>query len=344
MNKTFPMLDAGTAAQEVAIVRALAESGDTKEHGLGYISPAKAELTKESHREDVRHQGGRARRGNVQQRFPAQAVGRGRHLLARAQMGGDAVTLCACFRHGAPAPCGLAGRNLDLGYSQLAAAFAAAHRGCHVGMAIRPDLDDIAVTLIETLIGFAVAMLVAIPIAALLVSSNLLWRAFYPVLAGVQSVPKNAIAPLLILWFGTGQLSKAIIAFLISFFPIVINAVSGMTLVDADAHDMMKTLRASRWQVFWYFRLPNALPFIFAAAKVSITLALVGAVIGEFVGADSGLGYVILISSSQLHTDVAFVAIVLLAAIGMALFSLVGLVERLAMPWLTPEPQQHVLV
>jgi NitT/TauT family transport system permease protein len=205
-------------------------------------------------------------------------------------------------------------------------------------------IHDIAVTLIETLIGFAVAMLVAIPIAALLVSSNLLWRAFYPVLAGVQSVPKNAIAPLLILWFGTGQLSKAIIAFLISFFPIVINAVSGMTLVDADAHDLMKTLRASRWQVFWYFRLPNALPFIFAAAKVSITLALVGAVIGEFVGADSGLGYVILISSSQLHTDVAFVAIVLLAAIGMALFSLVGLVDRLAMPWLTPEPQQHVLV
>src|SRR3954452_21057420 len=84
-------------------------------------------------------------------------------------------------------------------------------------------IHDIAVTLIETLIGFAVAMLVAIPIAALLVSSNLLWRAFYPVLAGVQSVPKNAIAPLLILWFGTGQLSKAIIAFLISFFPIVIN-------------------------------------------------------------------------------------------------------------------------
>jgi NitT/TauT family transport system permease protein len=94
--------------------------------------------------------------------------------------------------------------------------------------------------------------------------------------------------------------------------------------------------------LFWYFRLPNALPFIFAASKVSITLALVGAVIGEFVGADSGLGYVILISSSQLHTDVAFVAIVLLALIGMGLFSLVGMVERIAMPWLTTEPEQPV--
>jgi NitT/TauT family transport system permease protein len=194
-------------------------------------------------------------------------------------------------------------------------------------------MHDTGITLLETLIGFSLALLGGVPIAAALVSSDLIWRAFYPVLAGIQSIPKNAIAPLLILWFGTGQMSKVIIAFLIAFFPIVINAVSGMMLVDSDAMDMVKSLRATRWQVFWYFRLPNALPFIFAASKVSITLALVGAVIGEFVGSDSGLGYVILISSSQLHTDVAFVAIVLLAAIGMILFSLVGVVERMTIPW-----------
>lgn len=199
---------------------------------------------------------------------------------------------------------------------------------------------DTGVTLVETLLGFGLAVAGGIPIAAALVSSDLLWRAFYPVLAGIQSVPKNAIAPLLILWFGTGQTSKVIIAFLISFFPIVINAVSGMMLVDSDAMDMVKSLRATRWQVFWYFRLPNALPFIFAAAKVSITLALVGAVIGEFVGADSGLGYVILVSSSQLHTDVAFVAIVLLAIIGMGLFSMVGMIERMTMPWARVESDQ----
>jgi NitT/TauT family transport system permease protein len=201
---------------------------------------------------------------------------------------------------------------------------------------------DTGITLMETLAGFTLALLGGVPIAAALVSSNLLWRAFYPVLAGIQSIPKNAIAPLLILWFGTGQTSKVIIAFLISFFPIVINAVSGMMLVDGDAMDMVKSLRATRWQVFWYFRLPNALPFIFAASKVSVTLALVGAVIGEFVGADSGLGYVIVLSSSQLHTDVAFVAIVLLAAIGMTLFSLIGAVERLTMPWVQAQPDQHL--
>src|SRR6185312_11586913 len=147
------------------------------------------------------------------------------------------------------------------------------------------------------------------------------------------SIPKNAVAPLLIVWFGTGALPKVVIAFLISFFPIVINAVSGMSVVDADAMDIAKSLRANRLQIFWYFRLPNALPYIFAASKVAITLALVGAVIGEFVGADSGLGYTILIASSQLQTDVAFVAIVLLAVIGMALFACVAAIERMVTPW-----------
>jgi ABC-type nitrate/sulfonate/bicarbonate transport system permease component len=201
---------------------------------------------------------------------------------------------------------------------------------------------DIAITVSETVLGFLAALLIAVPLAALLVSSNLIWRALYPLLSAVQSIPKNALAPLLILWFGTGQFSKVVIAFLICFFPIVINALSGMILIDADALDMVKSLRANRWQIFWYFRLPNALPYIFAASKVAITLALVGAVIGEFVGADSGLGYLILISSSQLQTDLAFVAIVLLALIGMALFSLIGAIERRAMPWCTPSDGEPV--
>ncbi len=194
-------------------------------------------------------------------------------------------------------------------------------------------LSDIGVTLFETIAGFTLALVVAIPIAAALVSSSLIWRAFYPILAGLQSIPKNAIAPILILWFGTGQMSKVIIAFLISFFPIVINAVTGMQSTDGDALALFRTLRANRAQILFHLRLPNSLPFVFAAAKVSITLALVGAVIGEFVGADSGLGYVILVASSQLQTDLAFAAIILLAVIGMVLFWTVGMVERLVIPW-----------
>ena len=194
-------------------------------------------------------------------------------------------------------------------------------------------LSDSGVTLFETIAGFVLALIVAIPIAAALVSSSFIWRAFYPILAGLQSIPKNAIAPILILWFGTGQISKIIIAFLISFFPIVINAVTGMQSTDSDALALFKTLRANRLQILFHLRLPNSLPFVFAAAKVSITLALVGAVIGEFVGADSGLGYVILVSSSQLQTDLAFAAILLLAVIGMVLFWMVGMIERFVIPW-----------
>jgi NitT/TauT family transport system permease protein len=126
---------------------------------------------------------------------------------------------------------------------------------------------------------------------------------------------------------------------LISFFPIVINAVTGMQATDSDAMAMFKSIRANRWQILWHLRLPNAIPYIFAAAKVSITLALVGAVIGEFVGADSGLGYVILLSSSQLKTDLAFASIALLALIGVALFAAVGVVEKLFTPW-APQSEQ----
>ncbi len=200
-------------------------------------------------------------------------------------------------------------------------------------------LKDIQVTVGETVLGFIVAVLAAIPLAALLVSSRLLWRALYPIMAGLQSIPKNAIAPLLIVWLGTGLSSKVAISFLIAFFPILVNAAAGMSQVDPDVGDMVKTLKANRAQVFWYLRLPNGLPYIFAASKVAITLALVGAVIGEFVAADSGLGHLILISASQLDTDLSFVAIGLLAIIGMALFSIVAAIERACTPWVAHEPQ-----
>jgi NitT/TauT family transport system permease protein len=194
-------------------------------------------------------------------------------------------------------------------------------------------LKDTWITLGETLAGFVAALVTAVPFAAVLVSSPVLWRALYPILAGLQSIPKNAIAPLLIVWLGTGLAPKVAISFLIAFFPILVNAVTGMSQIDADVADMVKSLRANQRHVFWHLRLPNGLPYIFAACKVAITLALVGAVIGEFVAADAGLGQLILVSSSQLDTDVAFVAITLLALIGMVLFSLVGAVERLATPW-----------
>jgi NitT/TauT family transport system permease protein len=194
------------------------------------------------------------------------------------------------------------------------------------------------ITLYETAVGFVLAVVVGIPLAALLVSSELIWRTLYPIVAAVQSIPKTAIAPLLLVWLGTGEMPKVIIAFLIAFFPIVVNTATGMTLVERDLLHLVRSLSATKAQTFWHIRLPNALPYIFSAAKVAVTLAVVGAVIGEFVGADAGLGYVILVASSQLKTDVAFVAILLLAVLGMLLFWAVSLLERLVLPWCT---QQH---
>jgi NitT/TauT family transport system permease protein len=190
-----------------------------------------------------------------------------------------------------------------------------------------------SVTLSETLQGFGAALLIGIPLALCVVTFPTLWRALSPLLAGLQAIPKNAIAPLLILWFGTGVFSKVAITFLICFFPIVVNMASGLTLVDRETVNLMRSMKASKWQEFLHVRFPNSLPYLFAACKVSITLAIVGAVIGEFVAADAGLGYLILVSSSQLQTDVAFVAISILAICGMALYGLVAYLEAVLVPW-----------
>lgn len=205
-------------------------------------------------------------------------------------------------------------------------------------------LRHLGVTFYETVVGFLLAVVVGIPLAALLVSSDVIWRTLYPILAAVQSIPKTAIAPLLLVWLGAGELPKVIIAFLIAFFPIVVNTATGMTLVEQDLLHLVQSLSGTKAQTFWHIRLPNALPYIFSACKVAITLAVVGAVIGEFVGADAGLGYIILVASSQLKTDVAFVAILLLAALGMVLFWAIGWLERFLLPWCSQKREQIVQV
>jgi NitT/TauT family transport system permease protein len=200
---------------------------------------------------------------------------------------------------------------------------------------IRAQLPvHIGATLASTLLGFICAVVIGVPLAALLASSDFVRRLLGPVLAGIQAIPKNALAPLFIVWFGGGTLSKIAITFLISFFPIVINAADGMLHVDQDMIRLSYTLRASKMQTFWHVRAPNALPALLSGCKIAVTLAIIGAVIGEFVASDRGLGYLILVASSQLQTDVAFVAIVSLAICGIALFSIVNLVETLIIPWL----------
>jgi NitT/TauT family transport system permease protein len=192
------------------------------------------------------------------------------------------------------------------------------------------------VTLYETLGGFALSMVVGVPLAVLIVYSPALRRALYPLIVLTQSVPKIAIAPVLLLVLGHGEIPKVIVAFLVAFFPVVVDTASGLAATPPELLDLSRSYRASAFKTFAKVRLPMAMPFVFAGAKVAITLSVIGAVVGEFVGSDQGLGYVILSATSYWKTELAFSAMILLSVMAIVLFAAVSLVERLACPWLAP--------
>jgi NitT/TauT family transport system permease protein len=188
-------------------------------------------------------------------------------------------------------------------------------------------------TLIETLLGFALALLIGIPLAICVANSRVLNRALYPILVATQSVPKVAIAPIILVWFGLGIESKLALAFLVAFFPVVVDTATGLQATPIGFLELARSLRASPAQVFFKVQMPAALPFIFAGAKVAITLAVIGAVIGEFVGSVKGLGNLLLSANSQLDAPLAWAALVWLSVLGIILFAAVALAERLLMPW-----------
>jgi NitT/TauT family transport system permease protein len=178
---------------------------------------------------------------------------------------------------------------------------------------------------------------VGVTLAVLILHSRLVEDSLYPILIFLQTTPKMAIAPLLVVWMGFGDLPKITIAFLIAFFPMVVDTHTGLKSVEPELLEMLHGLRASRWKVLTMARFPAALPHIFSAMRITITLAVTGAVVGEFVSSREGLGHVIILSGSDMRTDLAFAAILLLAIIGMILFWLVGVAERLIAPWHTAE-------
>ncbi|HME92936.1 MAG TPA: ABC transporter permease [Methylomirabilota bacterium] len=193
------------------------------------------------------------------------------------------------------------------------------------------------VTLYETLGGFALSMAVGVPLAVLIVYSPTLRLALYPLIILAQSVPKIAIAPVLLLILGFGEFPKMVVAFLVAFFPVVVDTATGLAATPPELLDLSRSYRASRFKTFLKVRLPLALPFIFAGAKVAITLSVIGAVVGEFVGSDKGLGYVILSATSYWKTELAFSAMIILSLMAIVLFAAVSLVERWLCPWLNPE-------
>jgi len=189
------------------------------------------------------------------------------------------------------------------------------------------------VTAYEMLLGYGLAVAVAVPLAIAITSSQRFDSFVMPTLLFFQVVPKVAIAPLFLVWFGVGALPKILVAFLISFFPIVIDAAVGLRSMSVEMIDLARSMGASRMQVFARFRLPTSLPYLFSGLKVAATLAVAGAVVGEFVGADKGLGYLLLVTNSNMETALMFATIVALTIIGLAFFYAVELLEALLIPW-----------
>lgn len=188
-------------------------------------------------------------------------------------------------------------------------------------------------TFLESILGFGLAVVIGVPFAVCVANSRILNLTLYPILIATQSIPKVAVAPIILVWFGLGLQSKLVIAFLVAFFPIVVDTAAGMRATPTGLLELARALRASPLQVFMKVQFPAALPFIFAGSKVAVTLAVIGAVIGEFIGSVEGLGNTLLSANSQLDSPFAWAALIWLSALGILMFGLVVLVERLIMPW-----------
>lgn len=221
-------------------------------------------------------------------------------------------------------------------------------RAGHVKPYVMPTFSDVAktmwtehhyllsalwVTVEEILIGFGVSVAIGIPLAVMIVGFRPLEYALYPLLVASQVVPKLAIAPLFIIWFGFGWIPKIILVFLIAFFPVVIDSIVGFRAIELEKLYLARSMGANRIQVFIRFRLPQALPSIFSGLKLAATLSVIGAIVAEFVGADEGIGHAILAANATLQTNTMFAAIVYITIVGVVLFLLIDVLERLVLPW-----------
>jgi NitT/TauT family transport system permease protein len=189
------------------------------------------------------------------------------------------------------------------------------------------------ITLLESLYGFILAFALGVPLAVAIAGSRTLNLMFYPLLIATQSLPKVALAPLILVWLGIGMNSKLAIAWLVAFVPIVVDTATGLRNTPAALLDLAAAVRANAFQTFWKIRFPAALPFVISGSKVAITLAVIGAVIGEFIGSNEGLGNLLLVANSQVNIPLAFACLLGLAVIGIGLYAAVVAVELALKPW-----------
>lgn len=199
------------------------------------------------------------------------------------------------------------------------------------------------VTIEEVLIGFGAALVCGVVLAWIINLSRTLERVIYPGVVASQTIPIIVIAPLLLIWVGYGIQHKIIVVALISFFPIVVNTVDGLRSADPDMVNLLKTLGANRWQVFRKVNVPASMPYLFSGIKIAVTVSVIGAVIGEWVGSSEGLGYLAIRSKSQFLAERVYASVALLSLMGIALFLIAGGLERLMLPWHHHERRSRTL-
>jgi NitT/TauT family transport system permease protein len=201
------------------------------------------------------------------------------------------------------------------------------------GIASRVYVDNLWITLLETMLGFAAGTTLAFVLGVAVALSRRMEYYLYPYIVMFQSLPKVALAPLIVVWFGLGLSSKVVNAALIAFFPLMVNTIVGLRSAEEDRVNLMRSLDASEWQIFWMLRLPGALPFIMAGLEVAMIFSLIGAIVAEFVGAQAGLG--MLIQTMNFSADVAgvFSILLILSILGLILNQAIIIVRRRVLFW-----------
>ncbi|HEX2113436.1 MAG TPA: ABC transporter permease [Alphaproteobacteria bacterium] len=190
-------------------------------------------------------------------------------------------------------------------------------------------------TLVTTLLGFGLAVLFGLVLGLVIGSSRLIYEALYPLMVAFNSIPKVAIVPVLVIWFGIGTVPAILTAFLISFFPIVVNVATGLATIEPELQDVMRSLGARKTQILWKIGIPRSLPYFFASLKVAITLAFVGSIVSETVAANAGIGYLMMAASSRFDVPLVFAGLVVVAVLGVVMYEIFVYLERRFTFWAT---------
>ena len=197
----------------------------------------------------------------------------------------------------------------------------------------KPILDNAWATLVSTLLGFLLAVILGVFLGAAIGASRLVYRGLFPVLVGFNSVPKVAVVPVFVIWFGAGTVPAVLTAFMVSFFPIAVNVATGLATVEPELLDVLRALGASKKDILIKIGLPRSLPYFFASLKVAVTLAFVGAIIAETVAGKSGIGYLMMAATSNFDTALVFAGLAITGLMGIVMYALFAVIEKRTTPW-----------